>query len=83
MVIPALLLAAAPFHPEPHLVEKVKDYGPSRRAVPGWPSHCVPLQLRMLRSGMLVKPIDIFDLLMHATPVLLIALKAFREIGLV
>lgn len=47
------LLAAAPFTPEPHLVEK----------------------LRMLRQGTLTRPIDIFDLVLHGTPVVFIVLK--------
>ena len=32
-------------------------------------------KLKMLASGTLAKPIDIFDLLMHATPFLIAALK--------
>lgn len=32
-------------------------------------------KLKMLASGTLVKPIDIFDLLMHATPFLIAGLK--------
>lgn len=32
-------------------------------------------KLKMLAGGTLVKPIDIFDLLMHATPFILAALK--------
>ncbi|MBE0594741.1 MAG: hypothetical protein IH616_20335, partial [Gemmatimonadales bacterium] len=42
----AILLALAPFRPEPHLVEK----------------------LRMILAGTLKRPIDIFDLALHATP---------------
>jgi len=49
----ALLLALAPFSPEPHLIEK----------------------LRMLAQGNLTRPIDIFDLLLHSTPLLLLFLK--------
>lgn len=49
----ALLLALAPFQPEPHLWEK----------------------LRMLGDGTLTRPIDIFDLLIHGGPLLLLALK--------
>jgi hypothetical protein len=49
----ALVMALAPFVPEPHLWEKLK----------------------MLAAGTLVKPIDIFDLFLHGTPLLLIALK--------
>jgi hypothetical protein len=49
----AVLMALAPFVPEPHLWEKLK----------------------MLASGTLVRPIDIFDLFLHGTPLLLLALK--------
>lgn len=49
----ALLLALAPMHPQPHLVEK----------------------LGMLASGTLVRPLDIFDLLMHASGLVIVALK--------
>lgn len=38
-------------------------------------------KLRMLSQGTLRKPIDIFDLLMHATPMLILAIKLVR-IGL-
>lgn len=36
-------------------------------------------KLKMLVAGELAKPIDIFDLLLHATPWLLLLLKALRE----
>lgn len=36
-------------------------------------------KLRMLSEGTLVKPLDIFDLLMHSAPLLLIAVKAIRQ----
>lgn len=36
-------------------------------------------KLRMLFLGTLIKPIDIFDLLMHASPLILAALKGFRQ----
>jgi hypothetical protein len=49
----AVLMALAPFVPEPHLWEKLK----------------------MLAAGTLVKPIDIFDLFLHGTPLLLLAIK--------
>ena len=49
----ALLLALAPFVPEPHLVEKI----------------------RMLSQGTLTRPLDIFDLLFHSVPLLLLLLK--------
>ena len=50
----AVLLALAPFTPEPHLWEKLK----------------------MLFGGTLVRPIDIFDLLLHGAPLVLLALAA-------
>ena len=35
-------------------------------------------KLRMLAQGTLSKPIDIFDLLMHAAPIVLLVLKLIR-----
>lgn len=35
-------------------------------------------KLKMLAAGTLTRPIDIFDLVMHATPVVLLALKLIR-----
>ena len=53
-IIPlAILLALAPFSPEPHLWEKLK----------------------MLSAGTLVRPMDIFDLFLHGTPLLVLILK--------
>jgi hypothetical protein len=36
-------------------------------------------KLRMLVQGTLVRPLDVFDLVMHATPLLLVALKLWRR----
>ena len=36
-------------------------------------------KLKMLFDGTLVKPIDIFDLIMHGTPFLLLGLKVIRQ----
>lgn len=36
-------------------------------------------KLKMLLAGDLVRPIDIFDLLMHATPFVLLAAKLIRN----
>jgi hypothetical protein len=36
-------------------------------------------KLRMLGAGTLRRPLDIFDLLMHAAPLLLIAVKLLRR----
>lgn len=35
-------------------------------------------KLKMLAAGELVKPIDIFDLFLHGTPVVLVVLKLLR-----
>jgi len=49
---------------------------------PFFPEPHIWEKLKMLSAGTLVKPIDIFDLLMHAAPFLVAALKlavmAFR-----
>jgi len=52
----SVLLALAPFAPEPHLWEKLK----------------------MLANGTLTRPIDIFDLLMHGAPLVILVLKLAR-----
>ena len=36
-------------------------------------------KLRMLTHGTLVRPLDIFDLLLHAAPLVLVALKLWRQ----
>ncbi len=38
-------------------------------------------KLRMLSQGTLTRPIDIFDLVMHATPVVLLGLKLGRMVS--
>lgn len=38
-------------------------------------------KLRMLLAGTLVRPLDIFDLAMHATPLALLVLKLWRRWG--
>jgi hypothetical protein len=53
IALPAVLLALAPFVPEPHLWQKLK----------------------MLADGTLQRPIDIFDLCLHGTPLVLLAIK--------
>lgn len=56
LILPlAVLLALAPFSPEPHLIEK----------------------LGMLFSGTLNRPIDILDLFLHGTPLVILALKLY------
>ena len=37
-------------------------------------------KLKMLAAGTLARPIDIFDLVMHATPVLLLAWRLLRQL---
>ena len=56
VAIIALLLALAPFQPEPHLWQKLK----------------------MLADGTLTRPIDIFDLLFHGAPTVLLIVKLAR-----
>jgi len=54
MLVPlAILLALAPFAPEPHLWEKLK----------------------MLFAGTLSRSMDIFDLFLHGTPLVILLLK--------
>lgn len=36
-------------------------------------------KLRMLSQGTLVKPIDIFDLLLHSVPLMLLAVRLWRD----
>jgi len=36
-------------------------------------------KLRLLAQGRLARPIDIFDLVMHAAPLLLVVLKLWRQ----
>ncbi len=37
-------------------------------------------KIRMLANGELARPIDIFDLILHATPWLLLAIKVARSV---
>jgi hypothetical protein len=45
---------------------------------PFYPEPHLAEKLRMLAQGMLTKPIDIFDLLMHGAPALLLLAKLGR-----
>ena len=45
---------------------------------PFFPEPHIWEKLKMLSAGTLVRPIDIFDLLLHATPVLLLLVKLGR-----
>ncbi|MFQ6757790.1 MAG: hypothetical protein D9V46_13585 [Deltaproteobacteria bacterium] len=53
LIVLAIFMLLAPFHPMPHVVEKIL----------------------MLKNGQLHRPIDIFDLVFHLTPLLLLGLK--------
>jgi hypothetical protein len=46
---------------------------------PFFPEPHLVEKLRMLFNGTLSKPIDIFDLLMHAFPVILLVIKLVRD----
>ena len=50
-----------------------------------WPSQPEPHlseKLQMLLAGALTRPIDIFDLFLHATPLVLVGLKIGRTLWL-
>ncbi len=53
----AIMLALAPFQPEPHLWEKLK----------------------ILTTGELIIPLDIFDLILHGAPITLFTIKITRQ----
>lgn len=53
LIVFAIFMLLAPFHPMPHVLEKII----------------------MLKNGQLHRPIDIFDLLFHLAPLLLLGLK--------
>ncbi|MGV1098287.1 hypothetical protein ACUUL3_02625 [Thiovibrio sp. JS02] len=53
LLILAVFMLLAPFHPMPHVVEKII----------------------MLKNGELKRPLDIFDLCFHLTPLVLLGLK--------
>ena len=36
-------------------------------------------KLKMLKGGTLTKPLDIFDLIMHSTPLILLGVKLLRD----
>lgn len=48
---------------------------------PFFPEPHIWEKLKMLAAGQLVKPIDIFDLLMHAAPFILLILKGIAAIS--
>jgi len=56
LIVMTVLMLAAPFVPEPHLVEK----------------------MRMLAEGTLTRPLDIFDVLWHLLPAILLTVKVVR-----
>jgi hypothetical protein len=45
---------------------------------PIWPEPHLVEKLRMLFAGTLVRPLDMFDLLLHTTPLLLLAWRVLR-----
>lgn len=45
---------------------------------PIWPEPHLIEKLRMLFAGTLVRPLDMFDLLLHTTPLLLLAWRVLR-----
>jgi hypothetical protein len=47
---------------------------------PFFPEPHIWEKLKMLASGTLVRPVDIFDFLMHGAPGLLLAAKALRMV---
>lgn len=59
LIVFAIFMLLAPFHPMPHVVEKIL----------------------MLKNGQLHRPIDLFDLLLHLAPLLLLALKWWLSHG--
>lgn len=46
--------------------------------VPPFPEPHLIEKLRMLMEGTLSKPLDIFDLLMHGTPITLLMIRLYR-----
>ena len=59
LIVFAILMLLAPFHPMPHVVEKIL----------------------MLKNGQLHRPIDIFDLVFHLAPLLLLGFKWWLSQG--
>ena len=50
-----------------------------------WPAGTLPHlveKLGMLIAGTLSRPVDIFDLFLHASPIILLVLKIVRDISL-
>ena len=59
LIVFAIFMLLAPFHPMPHVVEKIL----------------------LLKNGQLHRPIDIFDLVFHLAPLLLLGLKWWLSKG--
>ena len=57
LIVATIFMLLAPFHPMPHVVEK----------------------LMMLKNRTLTRPVDQFDLFYHLVPLILLALKIFRN----
>lgn len=47
---------------------------------PVYPEPHLVEKLRMLTQGTLTRPIDIFDLLLHTVPLVLLAIRLWREL---
>lgn len=47
---------------------------------PVYPEPHLVEKLRMLSHGTLTRPIDIFDLLLHTVPLVLLAIRLWREV---
>lgn len=47
---------------------------------PVYPEPHLVEKLRMLMQGSLTRPIDIFDLLLHTVPLVLLAIRLWREV---
>lgn len=48
---------------------------------PFFPEPHIVEKLRMLMAGTLTRPVDIFDLVLHAVPLIYFGFRAGREIG--
>ena len=48
---------------------------------PFYPQPHIVEKIRMLLDGTLIKPLDIFDLVWHAWPFILLAYRILRDIG--
>jgi hypothetical protein len=69
LILPiAVFLALAPFRPEPQVFLALAPFRPEPHL---WE------KLNMLFDGTLSRPIDIFDLFLHGTPLIILVLKLY------